>query len=30
LGAFHLSGRIMIIDTNAAPKLINRYFPKWK
>ena len=28
LGAFHFGGRIMIIDTNAALKLINKYFPK--
>jgi len=26
LGAFHVGGRIMIIETNAALKLINRYF----
>ncbi len=26
LGAFHFGGRIMIIDTKAAIKLINRYF----
>ena len=28
LGAFHVGGRIMIIDTKAALKLINKYFPK--
>lgn len=28
LGAVHIGGRIMIIDTNAALKLINKYFPK--
>lgn len=28
LGAFHFGGRVMIIDTNTALKLINRYFPK--
>ena len=28
LGAVHISGRVMIIDTNAALKLINKYFPK--
>ncbi len=28
LGAMHFGGRIMIIDTNAALKLINKYFPK--
>jgi hypothetical protein len=28
LGATHFGGRIMIIDTNAALKLINKYFPK--
>lgn len=28
LGAIHFGGRIMIIDTNAALKLINKYFPK--
>lgn len=27
LGAFHLSNRIMIIETNAALKLIGKYFP---
>ena len=27
LGAIHFGGRIMIIDTNAALKLINKYFP---
>lgn len=28
LGAVHIGGRIMIIDTNSALKLINKYFPK--
>lgn len=28
LGAMHFGGRLMIIDTNAALKLINKYFPK--
>ena len=28
LGATHFGGRVMIIDTNAALKLINKYFPK--
>lgn len=28
LGAFHFGGRIMIIETNAALKLINKYFSK--
>lgn len=28
LGALHFGGRVMIIDTNAALKLINKYFPK--
>ena len=28
LGATHFGGRIMIIDTNAALKLINKYFTK--
>jgi len=28
LGAMHVGGRIMIIDTIAALKLINKYFPK--
>ena len=28
LGAFHFGGRIMIIDTKAALKLLNKYFPK--
>lgn len=28
LGATHFGGRIMIIDSNAALKLINKYFPK--
>ena len=27
LGAIHFGGRVMIIDTNAALKLINKYFP---
>ena len=27
LGAFHFGGRIMIIETKAAQKLINKYFP---
>ena len=27
LGAIHFGGRIMIIDTNAALKLINKYYP---
>ena len=27
LGAIHVGGRIMIIDTKAALKLINKYFP---
>jgi len=27
LGAMHVGGRIMIIDTTAALKLINKYFP---
>jgi len=26
LGAFHLGGRVMIIETQAALKLINKYF----
>ena len=26
LGAIHLGGRLMIINTNAALKLINRYY----
>jgi hypothetical protein len=26
LGAFHFGGRVMIIETNSALKLINRYF----
>ena len=30
LGAMHVGGRIMIIDTNAALKLINKYFPNEK
>ena len=28
LGAMHFGGRVMIIDTNAALKLTNKYFPK--
>ena len=28
LRAVHIGGRVMIIDTNAALKLINKYFPK--
>ena len=28
LGAMHFGGRVMIIDTIAALKLINKYFPK--
>ena len=28
IGAMHIGGRIMIIDTNAALKLINKYFPR--
>ena len=27
LGAMHFGGRVMIIDTNAALRLINKYFP---
>ncbi|HLG34804.1 MAG TPA: hypothetical protein VI757_07995 [Bacteroidia bacterium] len=27
LGAMHFGGRVMIIDTNAALKLINKYYP---
>jgi len=27
LGALHLGGRVMIIDTTAALKLLNKYFP---
>ena len=27
LGAFHFGGRVMVIETHAALKLINRYFP---
>lgn len=27
LGAIHFGGRLMLIDTNAALKLINKYFP---
>ena len=30
LGAMHVGGRIMIIDTIAALKLINKYFPNEK
>jgi hypothetical protein len=30
LGAFHAGGRIMIIDTRGALKLINKYFPDEK
>ena len=30
LGAMHIGGRIMIIDTIAALKLINKYFPNEK
>ncbi len=30
LGAIHVGGRIMIIDTMAALKLINKYFPNEK
>ena len=30
LGAIHFGGRIMIIDTNAALKLINKYYPNEK
>jgi len=26
LGAFHFGGRVMIIETNAALKIINKYF----
>ena len=26
LGAYHFGGRLMIIETNAALKLINKYF----
>ncbi len=28
LGAIHFGGRVMIIDTNSALKLLNKYFPK--
>jgi len=28
LGAIHFGGRLMIIDTNAALRLLNKYFPK--
>ncbi len=27
LGAMHFGGRVMIIDTKAALKLIHKYFP---
>jgi hypothetical protein len=27
LGAFHFGGRVMVVETQAALKLINRYFP---
>ena len=27
LGAIHFGGRLMIIDTNAALRLLNKYFP---
>jgi hypothetical protein len=27
LGAFHFGGRLMVIETRAALKLINKYFP---
>lgn len=27
VGAIHFGGRVMVIDTNAALKLINKYFP---
>jgi hypothetical protein len=27
LGAFHFGGRVKVIETQAALKLINRYFP---
>ena len=30
LGAMHVGGRIMIIDTIAALKLIKKYFPNEK
>lgn len=30
LGAVHFGGRVMIIDTDAALKLINKYFPNEK
>lgn len=30
LGAIHVGGRIMIIDTVAALKLIDKYFARWK
>jgi hypothetical protein len=29
LGAFHLSNRVMIIETQAALKLIGKYFPNF-
>jgi|GEM_PF-2807803 len=29
LGAFHAGGRLMIIETGAAVKLMNRYFKKY-
>jgi hypothetical protein len=28
LGALHFGGRVMVIDTNTALKLLNKYFPK--
>lgn len=28
LGAMHFGGRVMIIETSAALKLINKYFPR--
>ena len=28
LGAMHFGGRVMIIGTNAALKLLNKYFPR--
>jgi hypothetical protein len=28
LGALHIGGRLMIIDNNAALKLLNKYFPR--
>jgi hypothetical protein len=27
LGAYHFGGRLMIIETKSALRLINRYFP---